>query len=204
MIINKHFKTFLRFERKSFFSFNKMIGVKESQLKEESRLILEFSELFSFTENDKELANKLTLNLTDKEKSENIVKKFIYKKTPNYFYYLIQGNTESTSISVRAESKQIIGWRFLEKALRNSPFYYYLFDINFSLSNKLPDTNFLIFGMEVGSIVDYGKIYVEERNKEDNDKNKAEMFKKSEAIADRNIKYTTDAIEAFKVETNIL
>jgi len=194
MFINKHFKNFIKITRFKSNLYRRLMGVEHSVKMAEDKVILGFIEQFSFTEKDKEIANKLSL----KDNEDGKFKTFIFEKSKDKFNYLMQGETESCSLLITIENKDIKHWSFFEKSLKNTPFYYLLFKMNFHLHDNTSDNNFIIYGLSIGDFSKYFKISVDAKGMQNESKI---ISKKSRELSLKNLKIATKTIEKFKIET---
>lgn len=151
MYINIFFEFYLKLSMRINNLYYITRGVEKETIEKESNLILDFLKQFDFTKSDQSMADALILEEEGKPK-------LVCDKTFNNFEYLIQGHTENVFISVSVKSKGFPFYGFLEILLRHTPLYYMLFDINFSLFEHKKENSLIIFGLKVGSFVDYAKI----------------------------------------------
>lgn len=192
MIVNKHFKTYLRLKRffRPSYMFRKCMGVTKELLDKEERIINQLFFSLSYTKRDKGLAERLSLELSEKEIAEGKnYPKFILEKSKNHYKYFVQGNTDNINLYVNIENKKLPCWSMFEKCLRATPFYYFLFNISYTLTDKREEKNFVVFGTEIDYMIEFMKIYNEEEYGTER------MCRRSNEVFMRNLKAAEVAVD---------
>lgn len=204
MIVTKHFKKYLRLKRfrRGSYQFRKLMGLDSSMLKKEEMIVNQLFQSLSYTKRDKSIAERLVINLTEKEIAlGKNYPKFVLEESKNHYKYFMQGSTENISVHINIENRKIPYWGKLEKLLRNSMFYYFIFDISFMITDKRTDYSFIIFGTEIGTWNDFAKIFIHERDNEEVMRKKTnKMFRKNLKAAEIAVDTCCKEMQEIKVE----